>query len=150
MNVIQTSTRTLLALAARLDTLSDPYSKVTFPTQYFDKYPLNLKSFMAAVNERWTNMPFHEWLGEVLADWTVNAHIRVALRKLRNQSKATFQVRPTDSGMIVKDAPIPAFSSPRFRQGRQSLIDLGALSMVGDDRCVVTAFGKTLLEWSNG
>jgi hypothetical protein len=150
IEVVCKSVRALLALAARLGDDSDPYSHITFPKGYFDYYPLNLRSFMAAVGKNWRDLSFKAWLAQIIADWTVNAHIRVALRKLRGQSKATFQVRPTDESLVVIGTPTPEFSNPRFKQGRQVLIDLGAINIGDNDRCLVTEFGNSLLEHSDG
>lgn len=150
IDVVCKSVRALLALAARLGDESDPYSHIAFPQGYFDYYPLNLRAFMAAVRKDWSELSFADWLAHVIADWTVNAHIRVALRKLRGQSKATFQVRPTDDSLVVMGTPTPEFSRPRFQQGRQMLIDLGALSVGDKDRCSITEFGKSLLEPGDG
>lgn len=150
IDIVQHSVRALITLAARFDGSEDPYSNVTFPPGYFEFYPLNLRSFLSHMKNGWAKKQFADWLVEVMADWTVNAHIRVALRKLRSQSKATFQVRPSDDGLVVTGVPTPEFSSPRFRQGRQVLIDLGAMTIDDNERCALTDLGKTLLETNNG
>jgi hypothetical protein len=150
VDVMAQSVQTLLSLAARLVDEPDPYSHVTFPPGYFDYYPLNLRAFMVAVRSNWQTLSFEEWLAQLIADWTVNPHIRVALRKLRSQSKATFQVRPSDEGLVVVDVPTPEFSSPRFRQGRQALIDLGALRATDNERFELTELGRSLMGDSHG
>ncbi|MDC1288313.1 hypothetical protein N8198_10550, partial [Gammaproteobacteria bacterium] len=150
IKIIELSVRALLTLTARLEESEDPYASVTFPPGYFESYPLNLRSFLSHMTQAWAEKRFSDWLAEIIATWTVNAHIRVALRKLRSQSKATFQVRPSDSGLTVSGAPTPEFSNPRFRQGRQMLVDLGALTIDTDERCSLTEFGKSLLETGNG
>jgi len=136
----------LASLAVRLESAPDPYLQLTFPQGYFEYFPLNLRSFRLAAGGRWRDMGLRDWLVCILDEWGISAHIRVALRKLRNQSQATFQVRPTDHGLLVLGAPTPEFSSPRFRQGRQMLIDIGALVPIGGERFSVSPFGRSLLD----
>ena len=59
-------------------------------------------------------------------------------------------VRPADDELVVMGAPTPEFSSPRFRQGRQALIDLGALAIDDEERCHLTDLGISLLETDVG
>jgi hypothetical protein len=145
-DIVVDSMRLLASLAVRLAAADDPYGHLTFPQGYFDVFPLNLRRFRSAAAGAWRRQALSDWMITVIDQWCVSAHMRVALRKIRNQSQSTFQVRPTDQGLIVVGAPLPEFSSPRFRQARQMLVDLGALQSKGNDCFAVSAFGHQLLD----
>lgn len=140
----------LLALAARLRDVADPYAGLTFPPGYFNHFPLNLRSYKQHLRGEWRDVTVTEWLHLVAADWCIGAHIRVALRKLRAQSTATFQIKPLDQGLWVVGAPEPQFSSPRFYQARRILADLGAIERVEGERYAVTDFGRRLMVATSG
>ena len=70
----------------------------------------------------------------------------MALRKLRGQSLDTFKVLPTDHGLAVTSVPVPSYTTPRFRQARQILADLGALEINGAGNAILTSIGEAYLE----
>lgn len=148
-DIVVDSMRLLATLAVRLTEADDPYGHLTFPQGYFDVFPLNLRRFRSAVAGPWRRQSISEWMITVIDQWCISAHMRVALRKIRNQSQSTFQIRPTDQGLVVVGAPPPEFSSPRFRQARQMLVDLGALQPKGNECFAVSGFGHQLLDATN-
>jgi len=135
----------ILDLSARLDSQSLTYLGFVHHQNYLSYYPINLDSFYSNVRNSWKNKSLHELLGGIAKDWGISAHFRVALRKLRYESRDTFKIKPTDRGLEVIDPPIPVFSNPRLAQATQILQDLGAFEVVSD-RIVISALGKQLLE----
>lgn len=123
------SLRILSALAEREQNKSG-YGELYFPHGYFDYYPVNLRSFQHYLGKGtlgWSQLPVEECLSKVLSDWCLNAHLKVALRKLRLQSQSTFRFMPTDNGLTIIDIPKVAHTQPRFRQARTILTDIGLL-----------------------
>lgn len=143
--ITQLSVDALLALAVRLRDASEPYGELTFPPGYFIHFPLNLRSFQRQLRVEWREVSAREWLHELAADWCISAHIRVALRKLRTQSTATFQIKPLDDSLWVAGAPEPGFSSPRFYQARRILSDLGAIDQTEGEIYSLTTLGRRLM-----
>lgn len=144
--VLRTSMKILLALAAR-DQGSEANEPVGLPPHYLLQYPVNLLNFERHARDGWRSMPVRELLGWLATQWGVGAHLRVALRKLRYESRDTFRIKPTDQGLVVTEAPIPSFTSPRLKQSLQILYDLRAIDMSPETGgMVLTAFGSRMLE----
>jgi hypothetical protein len=145
--IVETGVRALAALTARQVPEEEDYDLFTFPAGYFDYFPLNLRAFRDLSAGAWAEANLSEWLSWILIHWSTDAHIHVALRKLRGQSEDTFRIRPTEAGLlVVGEAPKPEHTNPRFRQARQVLADIGAIESQGDERFQVTAHGRLLME----
>lgn len=125
--VLDASVRLLLALAARhLD--EDPLGDFSLSDTQRRAYPVNLNWFAQMVRGPWAEMLLRDVLLELMADWGVGLHLRVALRKLHQQTNDTFQIRPNDFGHLrVELVPEPAQSNPRLKQTVQILRDLRVL-----------------------
>ena len=137
--------RLLLALIARDMAREAPYGQLVFPPGFFEEYPLNLASLRAKAREDWAGRTCEQLVEWLCRDWGIEAHFRVALRKLRFDTRATFRVRPTELGLELVDVPPPVNTNPRFSQARQMLFDLGALRRQSrSGRLEVTALGRSL------
>jgi hypothetical protein len=144
--VVRTSMKILLALTAR-DEGAGAHDAVGLPPHYLIQYPVNLLNFERHSRDGWRSMPLRELLGWLATQWGVAAHLRVALRKLRYESRDTFRIKPTDQGLVVTEAPIPSFTSPRLKQSLQILYDLRAIDMNPETGgMALTAFGSRMLE----
>lgn len=133
--------RILCALAGRPENQAGYSEGLFFPLGYFDYYPVNLNSFLAHLGSKsgdWNELTLQECLINVLTQWCLNAHLRVALRKLRQQSQSTFRFMPTDNGLNIVDIPRVAHTQPRFNQARTILKDIGLL-IVDEDGYLVLA-----------
>jgi hypothetical protein len=118
--------RVFALLYARDDDTRRPYGNLPITDESLDDYPINLSSFRARY-DRWKDCTIQELFADLFA-WVMNTHLRVALRKLRQTTNATFRFRPTERGLRVVDhVPPPAPTTPRFRQAVQVLRDIGAL-----------------------
>lgn len=143
--------RILLALAGRDTGEDDPYEGLVFPPDYFAFYPINLHSLRAGCRGEWEDLTPDQWVGLLAGRWGVSAHLQVALRKLRHEKRDTFRVRPSDTGLVVVDATLPAETNPRFGNALRILRDLGAVDIQGEaDTPVVTAFGHRMLKELRG
>jgi hypothetical protein len=144
--VLRTSMKILLALVS-LDQEPDVNEPVGLPPHYLIQYPVNLLNFERHAKDGWRSMPLRELIGWLATQWGVGAHLRVALRKLRYESRDTFRIKPTDQGLVVTEAPIPSFTSPRLKQSLQILHDLRAIDMDPETGgMALTAFGSRMLE----
>jgi len=135
----------IAALAVRHGGEGSRYKGLSFSSGYFDFFPLNLDALHNKMTS-WKTLTLSNWLQWVLTHWCTEAHLRVALRKLRGQSEDTFQIRPTEQGLIIVNEPTPEHTNPRFRQARQVLVDIGALNFVAGERYQMTKMGYSLLE----
>jgi len=125
------------------------YGDFTFIRKnYLNYYTINLQAFDYYAENTWPEMNFYEWLLWMFKKWGIEAHLKVALRKLRGQSQSTFRIKPSDQGFEVIETPGAVYTSPRFRQALQVLIDIGALERKGDT-VVSTDLGKSLREIQN-
>jgi hypothetical protein len=118
---------TLLAIAARHLT-PQPYLEVGIPPDYLRDYPLNLSSFHKELHAEWQGLTVAQWAGHLAAVWGVEAHLRVALRKLNYESKDTFLLYATEEGIRRHEdakTPRPGFTASRVNRAVQFLVDLG-------------------------
>lgn len=142
--ILEKSGRVLLALVAR-DSLELPaYDPLHFPPDFFLLYPLNLESLRQMTTKTWADMSLSDWLSWLAGYWGIEAHLRVAMRKLRFQNKETLHVLPTDQGLVVQEWPAPTYTTPRFTQGVQILEDLGAIVRNSKGSTNLTELGESL------
>ena len=144
--ILQNAGLVLLALLARDDLEKEAYSPLHFSNDFFLLYPLNLKSLRQKVASEWETMSTASWLAWVAGHWGIEAHFRVALRKLRFQNKDTLHILPTDYGLVVQELPSPTYTTPRFSQGIQILEDLGAITKNESSHTILTSLGQALRE----
>ena len=123
----------------------EPYAPMEFPPGYFSYYPVNLSSLRKLSQSQWIAMPANRWLAWIAAYWAIDTHLKVALRKLRNQSQDTFHVIPTDHGLKPVIIPRPTYTNPRLTQATQILQDIGAIQRTSDgNQMDVTDLGEEL------
>ncbi|MBI4775779.1 MAG: hypothetical protein HY788_16670 [Deltaproteobacteria bacterium] len=84
--------RILVSLVARDDKTKAAYGSMSFPAEYFSLYPINLESLRKLSRSSWPGMATTAWFAWLAGHWGIEAHLRVALRKLRHQNQHTFQV----------------------------------------------------------
>lgn len=143
--VLRLSAHIILSLLARDDPGRAPYDPITFPDDYFSIYPVNLESMRAKAHKKWKGIRLADWYGWLAGYWGIEAHMKVALRKLHYQTQDTFHVRPTDQGLQVEHLPDPTYTSPRFATAMQILQDLGAIDRrESGERVHITDLGEEL------
>lgn len=126
-DVLNASARLLLTLLARDTFTGAAYDPMAFPADYLSLYPVNLVSLRSRWQDTWGKQSGAEWLAWLAGHWGVETHLRVALRKLRQQNQDTFHVVPSDHGLVVAYMPEPTYTTPRFTTSMQVLQDLGAI-----------------------
>lgn len=144
--MLRHSLQLLVSLVARDEESHPPYRHLTFQPGFLDDHPINLGTLRHCSMKQWQEFRANEFLEWLCAHWGIDAHLRVALRKLRSDPRPTFQVQPTENGFEVVGVPPPVRTNPRFEQAAQILIDIGALRRRGvDKRLTTTDLGQTLL-----
>ncbi|HEX8441946.1 hypothetical protein [Archangium sp.] len=148
--VLAQSLQVMVALATRDESHGDPY-RGFLPSDYFRAYGINLWEFRRCAREVWSSLSLEELAGWLAARWGVETHLRVALRKLHQDSQDTFLVRPMDGALhVVSEAPPPGFTSPRLRTALRMLIDLGLVALGEHGSLSVTPDGQKMLEELHG
>lgn len=142
----------LAVLHVRDDLESPPFGPLTLDERLLQESPINLASVRARCLA-WQVTPLAEVVEEFVA-WCLETHLHVALRKLRQNSKATFKIHPTDRGLepCGEAVPAPVKTNPRFRQAVKILWDLGVLARREDGTGAlrITELGRVLYEASHG
>ena len=138
--------RALIALGARRKAGHSGYADLVFEKGYFSSYPINLRSLELHVKDTWVSLSGTDLLGWILLHWGIDAHLRVALRKLRGQSQSTFRIRPTDRGFEVVGVPQATHTRPRFDQALRILKDVGALARSESGGWVSSEWGQEIIE----
>jgi len=133
----------LVALLIRPENQAD-YDPVVFRPEYLEHYPVNLRRLRQDLDTTLGILPVGEaWLRFSL-EYCLHAHLRVALRKLRAQGQNTFRFESSEIGLVIKEIPLVAETSPRLNQSLRILTDLGVLR---EDADTFLPAGESLLEW---
>lgn len=141
--ILQACFNIIAALCTREDYVNGYGDFVFNKKNYLEYYNINLHSFDHHAENTWPEMIFSDWLIWVFSNWGIEAHLKVALRKLRGRLQSTFRIKPSDSGYEVIETPSAVFTNPRFKQALQLLIDVGALEKK-DGIIVTSELGKSL------
>ena len=124
--VVKDSISIIAALLFRNKNKVD-YDNAHFPDRYLEYYPVNLSS----VRQDWegvlSKMDINTAFSSFTKDRCLDAHLRVAMRKLRQQGQNTFRFEPREIGLVIKSIPGAANTTPRFKQATRILLDLGLL-----------------------
>jgi hypothetical protein len=138
--------RSLLALIVRDSEDSPPYRDLIFDPDYFIDYPINLVVLRRHALSDWPSMRMDQLLEWLVSHWAIETHLRVALRKLRYDSRETFRIRPTDQGLKVVSTPEPVPTTPRFNQALQMMRDLGLLERSSTNCTAPSPLGWQVLD----
>lgn len=145
--VVRGSLRVLLILVARGRDRPDGGSHFGLSQHHLRQYPVNLHAFELLARGDWERLTMRELLVRLSTRWGVDAHLRVALRKLRYGGHDTFKIVPGEQGMMVIESPLPGFTGPRIRQALQMLYDIRAIDFdPAAGRMRPTKFGLEMLE----
>jgi len=103
------------------------YGEVQFRAGYLDPYPVNLNSVAKAINDTLSQLPLVDALVKFTTHYCLDSHLRVAMRKLRQQGQNTSRFEMTENGLVIKVIPPATHTSPRFYQAMRILRDLGLM-----------------------
>lgn len=125
----------------------NPYGDVSLPEDYLWYYPVNLNSFYHHVRNVWPGMKLKDVIIFFVSRWAIENHLRVALRKMRTDQRDTFQIRPTDDGLVWVNTPEPTYTNPRFNQGIRMLWDIDMIEQADERyRFRLTNQGQNIIE----
>jgi hypothetical protein len=87
------------------------------------------------------------FLEELLLEWVIYRHLRVATRKLANQGVSTYKYRPEEGRLLLvaERLPLPTYTAPRIKQGFRVVEDLHCIRRVNGG-AELSEIGKALLE----
>jgi len=110
-----------------------------------DVYEVHRDALRARV-ERQRAESFSRFMEQLVLEWVIYRHLRVATRKLANQGVSTFKFRPEEGRLIdIADrTPEPGLTSPRLRQAFRILADLHFVEL-GDAGATLTEHGRALV-----
>jgi hypothetical protein len=138
-------------LLGRLASDSGRFSKHPFETvpqaaEMAAAHEIHLQSWLDRLKAR-SSEPAQSFIAEVILEWTVYRHLRVATRKLAAQGVSTFKTRPERGRLVLasEDIPLPTFTSPRLRQAHRILADLHLLE-VDQEGTRISGDGEKLLQ----
>tara|TARA_R110000822_G_scaffold60287_2_gene150152 strand:- start:5832 stop:7523 length:1692 start_codon:yes stop_codon:yes gene_type:complete len=126
VNITSISLDALAAVCCRRENQS-AYGEVQFRAGYLDPYPVNLNSVPNAVQQSFSDLVLVDALVKFTAHYCLDSHLRVAMRKLRQQGQNTSRFELTENGLVIKDVPPATHTSPRFNQSIRILRDLGLI-----------------------
>jgi hypothetical protein len=146
---------TICGLAARLlgrlatdrgGTSSRPFSAIPGATEMAQGHDIHLEQWWRRVDGA-SGEPIKDFLIQLVIEWIVFRHLRVATRKLAGQGVSTFKFRPEEGRLVLVADRLPraTFTAPRVRQGYRILADL-RLVKKSDDGWTITADGSRAIE----
>lgn len=123
-----------------------PFELVPNALEMSKAHEVQLKRWLDRLATRSTERTA-DFFQELILEWILFRHLRVATRKLANQGVSTFKFRPEEGKLllIAEELPDPTFTSPRLRQGFRILEDLHYVSRT-NGVTKVTNSGNLLLE----
>lgn len=129
--IITMSFDVLAAICCRKEN-QDGYNQVQFRAGYLDPYPVNLISVPLSINQLLCESTLVDGLVKFTTHFCLDSHLRVALRKLRQQGQNTSRFELTENGLVIKSIPPATHTSPRFYQAMGILRDLGLIIVDGE------------------
>ena len=132
--------------ANRGDERTHPFAPIPSAVEMSSVHEVHLRRWWQRVEER-SEEPTSDFLKELLLEWVVYRHLRVATRKLAGQGVSTFKYRPEEGHLIfiAERIPTPTYTAPRVRQGFRIMEDLHCIRWT-DDGAQLTEIGKSILE----
>lgn len=123
-----------------------PFESVPTALEMSKAHEVQLKRWLDRVGRR-SSESTSDFLQELILEWILFRHLRVATRKLANQGVSTFKYRPEEGKLllIAEELPEPTFTSPRLRQGFRILEDIHYISRVDGVRKLTDA-GREILD----
>jgi hypothetical protein len=112
-----------------------------------EKFDVHLGTWLDRAQER-REAPLHAFFEELVLEWVLFRHLRVATRKLASQGLSTFKFRPEEGRLVRLSSEMPTvgFTSPRLRQAYRYLVDLGYVHESADGAQLSEDGRRTLIE----
>jgi len=130
----------MMAIAIRLlgrlatdrgDYDSHPFAPIPHAVEMASNHEVHLREWWGRVESRATESTA-QFVKELLLEWVLFRHLRVATRKLANQGVSTYKFRPEEGRLLLvaERLPIPTLTAPRVRQGFRVMEDLHCIRRV--------------------
>jgi len=145
LNITHDSLSILAAILYRVEN-DEGYGDVHFPPNYLQQHPVNLNSIRDEWEQYLSGLPVMQAISILTKNSCLDAHLRVAMRKLSQQGKNTFRFEPTEVGINIKSIPAATHTIPRFKQAIRILTDLGILKKDSQSLLSTTDLGKKFVE----
>jgi hypothetical protein len=102
---------------------------------------VHLQTWWDRIDEA-ANESTEAFIAQLVIDWVIFRHLRVATRKLASQGDYTYRFRPEEGLLVSCGEVVPTFTNPRLRQGMRMLADVG---LINQDFGELTSHGRMLL-----
>ena len=109
----------------RGDVHEHPFASIPHATEMAQSHEIHLQSWWNLMMSRGDDST-REFLVQLLLDWVIFRHLRVATRKLAGQGVSTYKFRPEEGKLVLvaERLPTATFTAPRLRQAYRILTDL--------------------------
>lgn len=139
----------LVALHARDRLTPEPFQAFSsIKPDWLSRYKVTLATVNQFLSER-TDRNAAIVFAELLKDYVVGQHLRVAMRKLRYESQSTFKLTIEDGRFIWLEHFSPTLTNPRLKQAFRFLRDLGLCSGKADG-WKLSRMGKKYMRHADG
>lgn len=144
-----------MALAVRIlgrlatdrgDCASQPFAPIPNAVEMASNHEVHLRRWWDRVESRTTERT-SDFLNDLLLEWVLFRHLRVATRKLANQGVSTYKFRPEEGRLlfVAERPPKPTYTAPRVKQGFRVMEDLHCIGRQNGE-AVLSTLGATVLE----
>src|SRR5262249_44821524 len=138
--------RLLGRLATERDaTRSHPFASIPHAVEMASNHEVHLQRWWAHIESRSEEQTFG-FLAELLLEWVVYRHLRMATPKLANQGVSTFKYRPEEGRLLLvaERLPPPTYTAPRVRQAFRIMEDLHCIRRT-DAGAQISKIGEMIL-----
>ncbi len=145
---------TVMALAVRVlgrlatdrgDCAPQPFAPIPNAVEMASNHEVHLRRWWDRTESRASERT-SDFLKELILEWVLFRHLRVATRKLANQGVSTYKFSPEEGRLLLvaERLPKPTYTAPRIRQGFRILEDLHLISR-NNGEAVLSELGATFL-----
>jgi hypothetical protein len=108
-----------------------PFSSIPHAMEMTQSHEIHLQRWWNLINSHGDD-DTKDFLAQLLLDWVIFRHLRVATRKLAGQNVSTYKFRPEEGKLVLvaERLPTATFTSPRVRQAYRILADLRLVRLV--------------------
>jgi hypothetical protein len=125
---------------------SHPFAPIPNAVEMASNHEVHLRRWWDRAESR-SSESTGAFLEELLLEWVIYRHLRVATRKLANQGVSTFKYRPEEGRLLLvaERLPLPTYTAPRVKQGFRVAEDLHCIrrTTAGVE---ISEIGKAVLE----
>ena len=130
----------------RSEYTSHPFAAIPNAVEMASNHDVHLLRLLNRTASRSTESTA-EFLRELVLEWVIYRHLRVATRKLANQGVSTFKFRPEEGCLVLvaERIPRPTYTAPRVRQAFRVTEDLHCIARTNKG-AELSEIGQAILE----